>query len=256
MTSQPIEAYGGVAVPTDLLRQLADQFTEQGLPFHRDHDLTKPIRMRHVQAFVKERSDGIAELRFTADLHKDDTQWLESHPGVSATLMSPLARDQGRRSSIFPALQISADHAWFDDEALIESERALVSHGLSPDDVLVQRAYQFGMVPSAQIFATVVLPVFLSLGAAAIWDGIKLLFKRRRTPLGGDQSATTTLNITVVDGDRSLNAVVASSEEAVAERALQSLEVVVEQFLGGTNDAHHRPLTVWDDENWEWTPPS
>lgn len=96
----------------------------------------------------------------------------------------------------------------------------------------------------------------MSLGAAAIWDGIKLLFKRRRTPMGGDQSATTTLNITVVDGERSLNAVVATSEEAVAERALQSLEVVAKQFLGATSDAHHRPLTVWDDENSEWTPPS
>lgn len=260
MTSDPIEAYGGISVAVEMLRKLAEQINTDGVPFHVDHNLSKPIRMRGFEAFVESRHDGVDELKFRAEIHEADRHWLESRLGVSATLKVPLARDQNEASDEGASIRISADHAWFDDDALIEAEEQLITQGVGRELIRVERAYQFSFVPDPQIFVEVVYPFLLSVGSSAVWDGIKKVFRRRRTPSGGDAKALTVVNISIVDGDRSLNAVVTTSDEAVAQHAVQALDQAFTSFFQNSPvsppESYRRPVTVWDDKSHNWTPPT
>ncbi|MCM3695198.1 hypothetical protein [Microbacterium oleivorans] len=261
MTSEPIEAYGGVAFPRGLLESFADRMNGKPLPFHLDHDLTKPIRMRGVEVFAHDRSDGITELRFRAEIHANDVRFIESRPAMSATVMTPLARDVDTPSKSGARLQLGADHAWFDDEALIHAEERLVQRGVSAEYVLVQRAYQFAVVPDPQIYIEVAVSMLLSIGASAIWDGIKALFARRRTPPGADSSIPTTVNIQITHGNSSLRAVVTTAEAEAAHRAIEALDAVATGFQQdaqrSTKSVEPEASTsIWDDPNRRWTPPS
>lgn len=262
MTSEAIEAYGGIAFPPALLRRLAEKLDGSDIPFHLDHDLTRPVRIRNIKIFVKDRADGISELRFQAEMHEDDTRFIESRPAMSATVTSPLARDEEspRREDV--PLQVSADHAWFSDEVLIGAEGRLIARGVRAETLSVERAYQFAFIPDPQIFVVVVLPFLLSLGAGALWDGIKHLFASRRTPSGADADTPTTVNIEITDGSRTLRAVVSTGNEAVAERAIEALEEVAAAFQDQrlhesvADSGSSKVTSVWDAEHGRWTAPS
>lgn len=261
MTSEPIEAYGGVAFPSALLRSFAERMDGGRLPFHLDHDLTKPIRVRDVEIFAHDRDDGITELRFRAVMHVEDLHFIDSRPGMSATVMTPLARDEHSPGKPGAPLQLSADHAWFTDEALIDAEARLVQRGAQFDSLLVQRAYQFAMVPDPQIYIDVAASVLISVGASAIWDGIKVLIARRRTPPGADSSIPTTVNIEIADGSRSLRTVVTTADVEVAQRAIEALDAVATEFLQdgrrtSATSEHEASTSIWDDNHRRWTPPS
>jgi hypothetical protein len=262
MTSEAIEAYGGIAFPPALLRSLAGTLDGSNIPFHVDHDLTRPVRVRNIEIFVKDRTDGISELRFRAEMHEDDTQFIESRPAMSATITSPLARDEDspRRDDV--PLQVSADHAWFADEVLIGAEERLMARGVRAETLSVERAYQFAFIPDPQIFVVVVLPFLLSLGASALWDGIKHVFASRRTPPGAAADTPTTVNIEITDGDRTLRAVVSTRNEAVAARAFEALEEVAVAFQeqrpheSVADSGPSTSTSVWDVDDGRWTAPS
>lgn len=261
MTSEPIEAYGGIAFPPTLLRSFAEKLDGGPFPFHLDHDLTKPIRIRNIEAFVQDRSDGISELRFRAEMHVDDTPFIDSRPAMSATVMSPLARDAHFPRQLDATFQLSADHAWFGDEALIRAEKRLINRGVPAHSLLVQRAYQFAVAPDPQIYIDVALTILLSVGASALWDGIKLLFERRRTPPGGSPTTPTTVNIEITDGSRVLRAVVETDDHDAAKRAIDSLDVVASEFQRGGPGMNRKPASAiptmtWDDPSRRWIPPS
>ncbi|MEV8183403.1 hypothetical protein [Specibacter sp. NPDC078692] len=260
MTSEPIEAYGGISIPVEMLRDVAQQIEANGVPFHLDHNMSTPLRVRGFEAFVESRPDGFDELRFHAEIHEGDFHWLESRQGVSATIMAPLARDQNRVRNHGAAIRISADNAWFADDALIEAEEQLIARGVAREIIQVERAYQFSFVPDPQIFVDVVYPILLSIGASAIWDGAKKIFDQRRTPSSGDATAPTVVNVSIADGDRSLRAVVTTSDEAVAQRAIESLDQAVTAFFQSTPisppEDNRKSITVWDDESGNWAPPA
>lgn len=261
MTSEPVEAYGGIAFPATLLQSFAEKLDGGPVPLHLDHDLTKPVRIRNVELFVHDRSDGISELRFRAEMHADDTHFIDSRPGMSATVMVPLARDEHSQRRVNAPLQLSADHAWFEDEALIGAEKRLIDRGVPAESIRVQRAYQFAVAPDPQIYIDVAFAVLLSVGASALWDGLKLLLARRRTPPGGDSTTPTTVNIEITEDSRVLRAVVATDDFDVAKRAIDSLEVVAREFQrsgenrGGKSESADA-TTTWDEPNRRWTPPS
>lgn len=258
MTSEPIEAYGGISIPAEMLRDLAQQIEATEVPFHLDHNMSRPLRVRGFEAFVESRPDGIDELRFQAEIHEGDFHWLGSRQGVSATIMAPLARDQNGVRNDCAAMRLSADHAWFADDALIEAEEQLIARGIAREIIQVERAYQFSFVPDPQIFVDVAYPILLSIGASAIWDGTKKLFGQRRTPSGGDATAPTVVNVSIADGERSLKAVVTTSDEAVAQRAIESLDQAVKTFFQSSPisppEEKRKTVTVWDDESGNWGP--
>lgn len=266
MTSERIAAYGGVAFDIEVLKSAVELIRSGALPVHVDHNLAKPLRTRNPDAYIYTRPDGIHELHFSYEIHSDDAHWVESRQGVSVTVMVPLDRDGSYVAPINPKVEISADHAWFGDESLLDTEAALIAGGFRADEIKTDRAMQFSFAPDPQIFLTIALGLLTSVGGSAFWAGIVRLLRGRRTPGGGDPKQPTTINIKVTEGNRSLTAIVQTNDEAVAFRAIGGLESLTQFFQSRPEDSvkDHSPtprktepqVVVWRDRSREWLPPT
>ncbi|WP_412161439.1 hypothetical protein [Curtobacterium flaccumfaciens] len=258
MTSETIDAYGGFQVPREILMEIAVGIDAGGMPFHIDHRLDHPLRVRDLHAWVQTRPDGIDELRFSATVHPDDTRWVEEYGHVSVMMTTPIARDAELANEGEAAITVAADHSWFSDDALLAAEADLVLAGMTSGGVRVQRAFQFGLIPDPQIFIDVTWTALQSVGASAIWDGVKRLFRLRRKHPEADRTPTV-INVTVRNGDRSVTSVVRTSDEAVAARAFDSLDravdAVLQQPVQPESQELQAPPITWDDPNRGWTPP-
>lgn len=258
MTNESISAYGGIRFPTTLLEQIATQINESSIPFHIGHDLTRPLRIRNVTARVENRDDGVDVLRFDAVIHVDDVDFISTFTGVSATVMAPIERDEDRPAGHSP-LDLSADHAWFGDDDLIAAETEISARGVDQGMIRVQRAYQFSFTPDPQIFITITYDLLVGVAGGAIWDGLKTLLRRRKTPAEADATSPTTVNIDVTDGDRTFRAIVSTTDASVAQQAIESLPGAATAFLRGRPPAERTDaqpeLAQWDATN-GWTPPN
>lgn len=265
ITSHAVPAYGGVRFPPEVLEDVAAAIRNGSVPLHADHDLAKPIRTRSLDAYVHERSDGVLEVRFTVDVHPDDVDTFSDRTGMSATVMVPLRREASYRELISPALELSADAAWFSESDLLAAERAMIELGVPANTIRAAHALQFSLVPDPQIFLTIGLGLLSSLGGSAIWAGIVGLFRRRSTPSEGESAASTRINVTIVNGERTVTAVVETSDEAVAKRAFDALELLGNETLDATTDHGTvrgemgtrvpSQVATWSDPTRTWVPP-
>lgn len=224
MTTEAVDAYGGISFAPELLEEAATTLREGGFPLHVDHDLSRPIRTRNLDLRVEERADGVFALCFTVDVHPDDVGAIGSRGFASATVFAPLARDEVESDDAGRPIDVRADHAWFDDEAIIVAEGLLLSQGVGSSDLSVGRAYQFSLVPDPQIYISLLWDVYVGLGINALYDGIRSLLFSRRTPPGGDEASETVVNITIVDGERSMTAIVKTNDHDAAMKALDTLD--------------------------------
>lgn len=114
-------------------------------------------------------------------------------------------------------------------------------------------------MPDPQIFIDVGLDFLISFGAGALWEGIKELYKRRRTPKAGNQSTSTTINLSVSDGSRSLVATVATDDEAIARQAFESFGQAIDLVFTSPQDppsqSGGKKVLVWNQVENEWKPP-
>ena len=75
--------------------------------------------------------------------------------------------------------------------------------------------------------------VGLSAAGSALWDGVKFLLRRRRTPEGADATDATTIEMHLHVGRSRFVPVVKTSSESVAETALRELPYAVERIAAG-----------------------
>ena len=259
MTSQAIAAYGGVRFSREALEIAAASLNGGGVPMQADHDQAKPVRVRNLRAWVDDGVDGFYRLKLSYEVHPRDAHNVESRRGMSAAMRAPID-GRGDLGDVQTAIDLSADHAWFDDEALLAAESLVVAAGLARTDIRVERVYQFSFVPDPQIFVTVVLPFagVITTGAlgSALWDAVKLLFRKRRTPPNGDARKPTRVNLRLEDGGRSFSGIVETQDEAVASRAIDAFDRLAREFMAApaAADPSDRRLLVWDHTAATWVP--
>ncbi|MFJ2551551.1 hypothetical protein [Microbacterium sp. NPDC087591] len=261
MTDERISAYGGFSVPVEFLEEAAAQINRQGLPMHLGHDLARPLRVRNVRAYVH-ADEGVNQLWCNLEVHQDDVRWFETLPGMSVTMTLPIERDSRVGRGTRGGVTISADHAWFDDDSLVAAESALTVDERCDETISINRAYQFGLVPDPQIYVDVAYAVLLSIGANVIWDGVKVLWRRRRTPEGSSAEVPTTVNWTISTREHSVTAVIKTSDEATASKAIESLEHATAAVFGaderqaeGVHEGSSKTVIAWDADSSTWTPP-
>lgn len=265
MTSHPIAAYGGVEFPREALEMGASKLNGGDVPMQVDHDQTKPVRVRGLRAWVEDDEDGFCHLKISYEVHPDDVHRIGNRRAMSVGIRAPL---DGRDSagSATAAINLSADHAWFNDDALIAAEAVAVEGGLSTSDIRTERVYQFSFVPDPQIFVTVALPIAGAVAtgilSSALWDAVKTLFKKRQTPPNGDEEQPTRVNLHLKDGERSLTGVIETGDESVANRAIDAFEELARQFMDAPaspvphDQVGHRRLLLWDEDAGAWSPHS
>ncbi|WP_146796764.1 hypothetical protein [Agrococcus baldri] len=233
------------------MEAFARRVTAGEVRLHAHHD--NRVRMRDLMVDVIDGDDVVSELRFETDLHVEDRRWLRAIHPMSASLMMPIARDAQRPMLDNAALSLSADHAWFADAVLIEAEQRLLASGVEPDRLQVQRALQFEFTPDPQISVDIALPLLPPLAVGPLWHAIEALLAGRTTPEHGDVGAATVINVRIADGDRAVTAVVVTADEAVAERAIRSLEQAVASFLADpASSTPSGSVTLWDEDSSAW----
>jgi hypothetical protein len=265
MTSERIEAYGGIAFPAEFLERAALSVRSGAVPLHADHDLAQPVRTRNPDAFVEMRPDGVSELHTVFEIHSDDMKLLNTRSGLSVMVTVPIARPAGYVDPIEPDLHMSADHAWYPDQVLLAAESALSEAGIASARISTERAYQFSFVPDPQIYITIGISLLTGVGSSAIWAAIAKLFRGRQTPPGASADTLTTINLTVVNGDSSVRGIIRTDSEEVALRAVQQLGTMSESIRVDPEDSNSatsesRPISessvvTWDEQSSRWTPP-
>jgi hypothetical protein len=268
MTSEPIRAYGGIVIPQEALVALASSLDAARLPMHLDHDLSRPLRIRDSKVWVEEGKDGVHLLRMAYEIHPDDFDAVGARKGMSATIHSPIPGHEVPADAEAPLIDLAADNAWFDDEAILSAGETYRLAGVAGARVRTGRAYQFSAIPDPQIYITILPELVLGLSTGVlgnmIWDGLKRLFQRRRTPQGALSDTPTIMNIQVTDGQRSLTGVVQTNSDVVAQRAVSAFETLARRFVNtssdmghdsGLVDHHERQVLKWDQDSDGWVPP-
>ena len=236
-STDPIAAYGGIAITRDALEDMAKVLNAGTVPMSANHDSRQGIRTRNATAGVREKVTGGFELFMAFEMHPDDWEKYGHLPGMSHTTIEAIWIDELAQKSI--VAKFSADAAWFDDDVIVSASHAVQSaigqnSAVENPGVLPSRVYQFSVVPDARIIIETSLALFNALGpnlvASAIWDGLKLAIARRRTPKGGNASAKTTVEIKMDNGDSSITACVSTDDSAVAKAAVQVLGDAVSKF--------------------------
>lgn len=236
-TTEPIPAYGGIAIARVALESMAESLNSGSVPMSANHDSRMAVRTRNVTASVRERAAGGHELFMSFEVHPEDWEKYGHLPGMSHTVLEPI-RGEATRGKVVLA-KFSADAAWFDDDVIIAASAATqaafeVNDLVDNPGVMPGRVYQFSIIPDARVIIETSLALFNALGpnlaASAIWDGLKLLFVRRRAPKGADINSSTTVEIKLENGDRSINACVTTSDHAVAKAAVDALQEAVSKF--------------------------
>lgn len=100
MLDLPIRAYGGLRIPGDALRDFARRVMAGEVALHAHHD--DRVRMRDLEIYVVEGSDGATRLCFATALHREDRDWLLESHALSASLAMSLARARCSSAS-FPS---------------------------------------------------------------------------------------------------------------------------------------------------------
>ncbi|WP_261818506.1 hypothetical protein [Nocardioides sp. OK12] len=255
MTTHAIEAYGGVQLGRQALETAAASLSGGQIPMQVEHDQTRPLRVRDLVAWVEDGDDGFSRLKVRYDVHPDDVHIVSERRAMSVAIRSPLDGREGQDVSSSP-FELSADNAWFDDDALIEAEAALVAAGAT--DIRTERVYQFSVIPDPQIFIAVGSVVgTIGLGAlgSALWDAVKTLLRRRKTPVGGQPDKPTRVNIELRDGSRSLTAVIETSDEAVAQEAVNAVAELASGVWDGKptlSGVSGKRLLLWDAKTSTW----
>lgn len=265
MTTQPIDAYNGVEFSRETLETAAASLNSGEVPMNAEHDGRKPVRIRNLRAWVDDGAEGFYQLKMSYEIHPQDAHLVDDMRGMSAALSSPIP-GRGYEDAAEKAIELGADHAWFGDDALLEAESLLVAGGVEALSIRTVRVYQFQLVPDPQIFVTVLLPlaevVATGMLSSALWDAIKHLFRRRKTPPNGDGSAPTRLNLRLEDGQRSFIGIVETQDADVADRAIDTFGRLARDFIEphsspeSANPLGNNRLLVWDASVSAWLPHS
>src|SRR3546814_15596190 len=96
MTSQAIEAYGGVQFSRESLEMAAASVNTGSVPMQADHDALRPVRVRNLSAWVDDGTEGFFRLKLSYEFHPDDAHYVADRRGLSAAMRSPL---DGKRKS-------------------------------------------------------------------------------------------------------------------------------------------------------------
>lgn len=251
-TSHRVEKYGGVALADTALEEIAAGLNSGQLPLTGNHDWTKPIRAKDLEATLVTLDDGERGVRLTGLVEQSDWAAVGEIGGWSFSTSEPLGRAEGPNPDA-PAITLSADAGWFDDQTI--SEVCSIMCALAPTNGA--RLMQFAAVDIARVIIEISYNLVAALGPGlatnALWDAIKylLLHQKSRHNVGATSPTRIELKTNLDSGE--VIGIIDTSDPAVASRALASYEVAVK--AAAESAVHERQVVVWSEPDDSWVSP-
>jgi hypothetical protein len=225
-TTHRVEKYGGVALADGALMQIVDALNGGELPMIGNHDWTRPIRTNDLDATLVTLEDGERAVRLTGLVHQGDLDAVGEIGGMSFSSFEPTGRADGPNRDA-PALKLSADAGWFDDETV--GEACSIMSELAP--VEGARLLQFSAVEDARVILEMGYPFVMALGTGlatnAVWEGIKHLLARRQKRDGDSQTSRTRIELVTPMLTGEVIAIVDTTDAAIVSQALATYATAV-----------------------------
>lgn len=233
-SSRPMEAYGGLQLSEEMIRELAAATGRGEVPMNIGHDLRRPLHISNVTGGTSRSGDGYLQAWVQFDV--DEEPWEEYQQelraagvpgfgGMSITFMHPL---DGEEMPNGPVLVAADAHHYTDAE--IRAAAAILC-SLDPS-AAGQQMYQLAAIPQLRVVFDMVLEFVMGIGpniaASAIYDAAKSLFRPGRTNTF-DLSFKESKN-----GTRSLKVSIKVGTEEELHEALGRLPQVLESGARGT----------------------
>lgn len=261
-TSDVFETIDGpIALHPEVLHDLANALNAGTIPMLGHHDHSLPIRTRNAVAEVLPTPRGTHEVRVRTEVAREDRDRIGPVGGFSFSGSVPLSVEAGDT-----VVGVSAEGTWYTDEVIRDSTE-LIARALNNETrdrrhvVSSRRLFQFSALPDAKIVIETTVALVNALGpnlvASAIWDGVKLLWNRRRfhssDSLGSERS--TVIDVAIVDADGTETiATIRTNDQQVAHHAVSR----VFDALQHRQSAIGRETVVWtstDNEAGGWCAP-
>ncbi|MFC0503553.1 hypothetical protein [Micromonospora costi] len=262
-TTDPLDAYGGISVPEQSLRNLMERLNSGSQSMTGHHDGLLPVRTRSVKAELRPTPRGGVGLWVEGEA--DEAEWtaLGEVGGFSVGGRMDLAEEHWPAQPK-AALRVSADLGWFPPEDLVAALR-LMSRDFG---VRGSHLLQLSALPPARIILEVALPVVAALGpnlaASALWDGLKLLLLRFQAKKGALARQEPDVPIpppvfefdVVGADDFRATAQLRTEDPEVLKLALGTMNAAIEAARvsgGSVESSPDRPhLMSFDPESGEW----
>ncbi len=216
-----------------------------------NHDLTKPIRTRDLEAKLVTLDDGERAVRLTGMVVQADWEAVGLVGGMSFSTSESIGRAAGLNPDA-DELTLLADAGWFDDQSIGDAS-GIISR-LAP--VKGARLYQFSAIDDARVILEMGLAFVASCGpglaTSAVWDGIKYLLAHRKKTDDGVLTSTRIELVTDLNSGTITGIIDTSSPDVVAQALATYSEAVA---AAAESVAQGKQIIVWKDPDERWAPP-
>lgn len=236
-SSHPLEAYGGIQLSEEVIRELAAATGRGEVPMNIGHNLARPLRVSNVTSNTDRSDDGYLQALIAFDVEEElwepyqrelRAAGISGMGAMSITFMEPLG---GEGELTNAPVVVAGDAHHFTDEEIRAA--AVILRSLDRT-AAGQRMFQLSADPELRVVFGLVLEFVTSVGAglvtSAIYDAAKTLFRPGKVNTF-DLSFKQAKN-----GKRSLKASIKVSTEEELKTALDRLPAVLESGARGTFD--------------------
>lgn len=254
-TSHRVAKYGGVSLADSALVQIVDALNQGRLPMIANHDWTRPVRTKELEAKLVILEDGERAVRLRGLAVRGDWDAAGLIGGMSFSCFEALGRAEGPHPES-PPLSLSADAGWFDDEAIAAASSVMCV--LAP--AKGARLLQFAAIDIARVILEIGYDLVLLLGpglaTSAVWDGLKHLLARRNSRPDMADESTTRIELVTSLPTGDVTGIIDTSDPAIVSQALAAYSSAVLSAMAVAEPT--RQLLVWrtGEAGSEWVRPS
>ncbi|QGN33941.1 hypothetical protein [Microlunatus sp. Gsoil 973] len=239
-----------MALSDQMLYEMLDALNSGSMPVIGQHDWTKPLRTMDLEARLVVMDDGERAVRLTGLVDQDD--WDSAGPigGMSFTAMEKIGHAEGLHPDREP-ISLSADHGWFDDDAIAQAS-TIMSQVVPVDG---NRLLQFTAMELVRVVIEISYNTLVLLGpnlaSSAIWDGLKYLLTHRKTR-DGCEHAPSRIEISTDLGSGKVVGIIDTADPKIARAGLRTYRKAVDtagRVAGG------RKVIIWkpEDQDGVWS---
>jgi hypothetical protein len=243
-TSQPIPAYGGIALGDNVLQDLAASLRGNSIPLVTNHDRRRPIDGRCIDAQVRDRDDGYREVWALLDVDEEAWRAFEAERdaagapgGMSFSGSVPLGTYGPEGATADDAvIAIAADMATFSQDEIVAAATELGQIGI----VAAGERFEFAHDPQQVVDFSIQFSVLVPLGVSIAANIITLALARFLRP-----QRPTIFHFHIHRQDSTITGRVETSDRRVLERSIEALEELAA--------CDPSPGAIqWDDEGIHW----
>jgi hypothetical protein len=209
-TDDVVPVFGGVQLTEQVLRELAEALSDGTVPMLANHDPRRPIEAKILIAEVRPTERGGKGVWMEVEVPAgamDGMGGFSFGASVTAFSVGPTG---------VPTVGLFADPSRNTEAEVEEAANALAAAGVRVEGGVY---LQFALSPEAVVLLTIGLELLVSLGGAAIWDGLKKLVHR------GEPNELR-FQVDRPDGEK-VTALVRTTDPDVAKAAIEELAPAV-----------------------------